>query len=37
MWKSRGARLGLPLLFLAIGLGELGWAAWRVYSALHAE
>jgi len=32
-WKSRGARLALPLLFLAIGLGELCWAAWRIYTA----
>jgi hypothetical protein len=29
-------RICQPLLFLAIGLGELGWAAWQIYSALHA-
>jgi hypothetical protein len=28
-------RLGLPLLFLAIGLGELGWLAWKLYAAGH--
>jgi hypothetical protein len=27
-------RLGLPLIFLAIGLGELGWLGWLVYSRL---
>jgi hypothetical protein len=32
---SRGARLSLPLLFLAVGLGELASAAWAVYRALH--
>lgn len=33
-WESRSLRLGFPLLFLAIGLGELGWLGWLVYSRL---
>jgi hypothetical protein len=32
--KSRSLRLGFPLLFLAIGLGELGWLGSLVYSRL---
>jgi hypothetical protein len=34
-WKSPYIRLGFPLLFLGVGLAELGQLAWLIYTASH--